>query len=85
MDQAHGAHLPFFAKYIGPAFPGGEKGLRFPAAAEAQGADIVINSIHKTLASFTQTALLNVCTDRVDLYDLEDRRTAVCRSAFCPV
>ena len=77
VDQAHGAHLPFFAKYIRPAFSGGDKVLRFPEAAEDQGADLVINSIHKTLASFTQTALLNVCTDRVDRYDLEDRLQAI--------
>ncbi|MBR4410864.1 MAG: hypothetical protein IKT31_06040, partial [Firmicutes bacterium] len=49
----------------------------FPAAAEVSGADLVINSIHKTLASFTQTALLNVCSDRVDKYDLEDRLQAI--------
>lgn len=64
VDQAHGAHLKFFSKYgIGG----------FPKAAEEQGADLVINSIHKTLASWTQSALLNVCTDRVDLHILEDK------------
>lgn len=64
VDQAHGAHLQFFSKYgIGG----------FPKAAEEQGADLVINSIHKTLASWTQSALLNVCTDRVDLHILEDK------------
>ena len=68
IDQAHGAHLAFFAKH-------GQTG--FPAAAEVSGADLVINSIHKTLASFTQTALLNVCSDRVDKYDLEDRLQAI--------
>ena len=62
VDQAHGAHLKFF----GPDY-----GL--PGAAEDMGADIVINSTHKTLASFTQTAVLNVCSDRVDTEDLEDR------------
>ena len=74
IDQAHGAHLNFFlplraqAKYTLPGFP---------AAAESCGADVVINSIHKTLASFTQTALLNLCSDRVDKYDLEDRLQAI--------
>lgn len=64
VDQAHGAHLKFFSKYgVGD----------FPKAAEEQGADIVINSIHKTLASWTQSALLNVCTERVDLNVLEDK------------
>lgn len=64
VDQAHGAHLKFFSKY-------GVSG--FPKAAEGQGADLVINSIHKTLASWTQSALLNVCSDRVDLLTLEDK------------
>jgi lysine decarboxylase len=68
IDQAHGAHLNFFTKHNHPGFP---------PAAEAVGADMVINSIHKTLASFTQTALLNVCFDRVDKYDLEDRLQAI--------
>ena len=64
VDQAHGAHLKFFSKYgMGD----------FPKAAEEQGADIVINSIHKTLASWTQSALLNVCTEGVDLNILEDK------------
>ena len=46
--------------------------LRLPAAA-ALGADLVINSIHKTLASWTQSAVLNVCTDRVNCHVLEDK------------
>ena len=64
VDQAHGAHLKFFDKY-------GIDG--FPRAAEDLGADLVINSIHKTLASWTQSALLNVCTDRVNCHVLEDK------------
>ncbi len=59
VDQAHGAHLKFFGK--------GEK------AAENLGADIVINSTHKTLASFTQSAIVNLCSDRVDKYEFEDK------------
>lgn len=69
VDQAHGAHLRFFEKY------GGAGG--FPESAEKQGADIVINSIHKTLASFTQSALLNLCSDRVNPFLLEDRLQAI--------
>ncbi len=61
VDQAHGAHLKFFDN------------ADFPKAAEDLGADIVINSTHKTLASFTQTAILNVCSARVDLLELEDK------------
>ena len=64
VDQAHGAHLKLFDKY-------GIDG--FPRAAEDLGADLVINSIHKTLASWTQSALLNVCTDRVNCHVLEDK------------
>ena len=43
VDEAHGAHLGF-----SPAFPTG---------AVAAGADVVIQSLHKTLPSLTQTAL----------------------------
>ena len=48
-----------------------------PPAAEDCGADIVVNSTHKTLLSFTQSAVLNVVSDRVDLLRLEDRLQAV--------
>ena len=58
VDQAHGAHLPFMNKRL---------------AAEERGADIVIDSTHKTLASFTQTAIANICSDRVDLDVFQDR------------
>lgn len=63
VDQAHGAHLKFFDKYTKGAV----------RSAENLGADIVINSIHKTLASFTQTAIVNLCSDRVDKYAVEDK------------
>ena len=70
VDQAHGAHLKFFGKYggAGAALCGS-----FPESAEEQSADIVINSIHKTLASFTQSALLNLASDRVNPFLLEDK------------
>lgn len=64
VDQAHGAHLKFFSRF-------GIKGL--PMSAEEAGADLVVNSIHKTLASLTESALLNVNSDRVDLDLLEDK------------
>ena len=67
VDQAHGAHLKFMHRF------GGELGKDYPMAAEDSGADIVVNSTHKTLASFGQTAILNVCSDRIDLMALEDR------------
>ena len=37
----------------------------------------MINSIHKTLASFTQSALLNLCSDRVNPFLLEDKLQAI--------
>lgn len=62
VDEAHGAHLGF-----DPAFPAG---------AVACGADIVVQSLHKTLPSPTQTALLHLCSDRVSAEGLE-RQLAV--------
>jgi lysine decarboxylase len=59
VDEAHGAHLHFM------------EGL--PLSAIKSGADIVINSTHKTLASFTQSAALHYNTDLVDQYLLEDK------------
>lgn len=69
VDQAHGAHLKFFHKF------GCGEGM--PQAAESCGADIVINSIHKTLASLTQSAVLNLNSHRVDRYVLEDKLQAI--------
>ena len=46
VDQAHGAHFPF--------------STYFPEDAVAAGADVVIHSVHKSLPSMTQTALLHV-------------------------
>ena len=53
VDSAHGAHFGF------------SKG--FPENAIKLGADIVIESVHKTLPAFTQTALLHICSERVSL------------------
>ena len=53
VDEAHGAHFRF-SEY-------------FPVSAADLGADIVIQSFHKTLPSMTQTAVLHVCSDRVDV------------------
>lgn len=64
IDQAHGAHLKIFSKF-------GIQGL--PKSAEESGADIVINSTHKTLASYTQSAILNLNSDRVSPYVIEDK------------
>lgn len=48
VDEAHGAHLGLFAE-------GG-----FPDGAVKCGADIVVQSVHKTLPSLTQTAVLHL-------------------------
>ncbi|QIB69658.1 aminotransferase class V-fold PLP-dependent enzyme [Aminipila butyrica] len=87
IDQAHGAHLKFFSRFSGEetgtgtrVSPINEEGKDegngrnpLPKAAEECGADVVINSIHKTLASFTQSAVLNVVSERIDLDLLEDK------------
>ena len=52
VDEAHGAHLVFDE--------------RFPKSALACGADVVIQSMHKTLPSFTQTALIHMKKGYVD-------------------
>ena len=72
IDQAHGAHLKFFEGAAGV-----KGGANMPESAESSGADIVINSTHKTLASLTQSAVLNVMTDRVDLRILEEKLQAI--------
>lgn len=51
VDEAHGAHFTFHTY--------------FPVSAAEFGADIVIQSFHKTLPSMTQTAVLHRCTDLV--------------------
>lgn len=57
VDQAHGAHFAWSPL--------------FPETATNEGADIVIESLHKTLPAFTQTGLLHLCSDRVDKERME--------------
>lgn len=52
VDEAHGAHFGFHPF--------------FPESAVKLGADVVIQSMHKTLPAFTQSAALHRCSDRVD-------------------
>ena len=52
VDEAHGAHFRY-SDY-------------FPKSAVDSGADLVIQSFHKTLPAMTQTAVLHCCSDRVD-------------------
>lgn len=55
VDEAHGAHLEY-----------ADRCHSFPKSALECGADIVIQSLHKTLPCFTQTAILHVKGDLVD-------------------
>ena len=63
VDEAHGAH---FAFYEGEG-ENRQTGRLFPRSALQCGADLVIQSVHKTLPSLTQTAVLHLkegITDR---------------------
>ena len=55
VDEAHGAHLEY-----------ADQCHSFPKSALEYGADIVIQSLHKTLPCFTQTAILHVKGKFVD-------------------
>ena len=55
VDEAHGAHLEY-----------ADQCHSFPKSAFEYGADIVIQSLHKTLPCFTQTAILHVKGKLVD-------------------
>ncbi|MFV0440662.1 MAG: aminotransferase class I/II-fold pyridoxal phosphate-dependent enzyme [Lachnospirales bacterium] len=57
VDEAHGAHFPH------------NKSLPFSAI--NKGADIVIQSLHKTMPALTQTALLHICTNKVSVSNIE--------------
>lgn len=52
VDEAHGAHLQLSDK--------------LPDSAINQGADIIIQSTHKTLPSFTQSSMMHIKGNRVD-------------------
>ena len=67
VDQAHGAHLKFFDYYAEKLREDGEYVPHPRHAAESLGADIVVNSTHKTLLSFTGSGILNICGDAVDI------------------
>ena len=51
VDEAHGAHFVL--------------GEEFPISSIKKGADLVINSTHKTLPALTQSALLHICTNQI--------------------
>ncbi len=66
VDEAHGAHLDFSDI--------------FPSSAVSCGADIVIQSVHKTLPALTQTAIMHICSDRVDINTIQ-RQLSVFQSS----
>lgn len=57
IDEAHGAHFGM--------------NDNLPESSLALGADIVIQSLHKTLPALTQTALLHIKGNRVNIADVE--------------
>ena len=67
VDEAHGAH---FAFYEGEG-ENRQTGRLFPRSALQCGADLVIQSIHKTLPSLTQTAVLHLKEGIADRERLE--------------
>ncbi len=56
VDEAHGSHLKFNDK--------------LPISSLQAGADIVIQSTHKTLPAFTQSSMIHVGSERVDIEKL---------------
>lgn len=68
VDEAHGAHFSFDD---GDALDGSGKGRIFPVSAISCGADLVIQSLHKTLPSLTQTAVLHVKKGYINIKRLE--------------
>ncbi len=62
VDEAHGAHFPFNSK--------------FPKSAIEYGADMVVQSAHKTLPTLTQTSLLHIVSDRINS-DMVEQSLAV--------
>ena len=61
VDEAHGAHLGLSDK--------------LPMTALEQGADIVVQSTHKTLPSFTQSSMVHIQGERVN----QERLTSILR------
>lgn len=50
VDEAHGAHLPFYKREMSAIY---------------SGADIIVQSLHKTLPAMTQTAVLHVMNEEL--------------------
>lgn len=58
VDEAHGAHLDLSSYFTGGAIKGG--------------ADLVVQSLHKTMPSLTQTAIAHLCSERIDAHRFAD-------------
>lgn len=58
-DEAHGSHFKFSD--------------RLPITALEAGADITVQSIHKTLPAFTQSSMIHVGSEKVDIQRLEEK------------
>ena len=56
VDEAHGTHFGFSTE--------------FPDTAVHLGADIVVQSLHKTLPCPTQTAILHICSENVSVAEV---------------
>lgn len=59
VDEAHGAHFSFHNK--------------LPDSALSYGADIVIQSTHKTLPALTMSAMLHINTERINIADIQEQ------------
>ncbi|MBQ4046362.1 MAG: aminotransferase class V-fold PLP-dependent enzyme [Lachnospiraceae bacterium] len=70
VDEAHGAHLPFAGR------------KSFPASALDCGADLVIQSLHKTLPSLTQTAILHMSRDCMEKGRISPEKVSFYLSVF---
>ena len=57
VDEAHGAHFAFHSE--------------LPIPALVSGADLSVQSTHKTLGAMTQASMLHIGSDRIDLYRLQ--------------
>ena len=57
VDEAHGAHFAFHSE--------------LPIPALVSGADLSVQSTHKTLGAMTQASMLHIGSNRIDLYRLQ--------------
>ncbi|MDO5156490.1 MAG: aminotransferase class I/II-fold pyridoxal phosphate-dependent enzyme [Eubacteriales bacterium] len=70
VDAAHGAHFEFMSNVNETLSTTNYK--KVPAPAIRQGADLVVESLHKTLPAMTQCAILHENSSLVDLERLEE-------------